>query len=87
MNKLAAGMAALIEKAAGDPDITGWENRSFLEQALCATYAAETIQPAYCRLFQGMTKEEIGRVLTSFAFDRCRPNKGLIEIVSRHMTN
>lgn len=83
-NRIAGEFAELIEKTVADDELVSWENRHYLEQALCATYTGELLQRSFCRQFAGLSEKEIDRILQSFAFANCRRNEGLIEVVKKH---
>jgi endoglucanase len=78
-------LAAMIEKAIGDPKMDSEGNRVFLSQATLSGYAAGLMQPYYARCFEGMSKTQLDQVLRSFAFKECRPHTALIEVIQKHL--
>jgi hypothetical protein len=81
MEELAQHIEATIE----DDDIDPAANLRYLKQATLSGYVGGLMQPAYAKLFKGMSAIDIDRVLSSFAFENCVPNTDLIEVVRKHM--
>ncbi|MGD9100426.1 MAG: glycoside hydrolase family 5 protein, partial [Anaerolineae bacterium] len=78
-------LARYAEEVIGDPDINPTANNSYLKQAALSGYVAGLMQPAYAKLFKGLSETEIDRILQSFAFKNCQPRKGLIEVIKKHL--
>ncbi len=74
-----------MEDVIGDPEIDKHANRTYLMQQALSGYAGNFLQPYYARCFQGMTENELDRVLQSFALKNCRPNEGLVEVLKKHL--
>jgi endoglucanase len=79
-------LARHLTEQIDDPDIDPAPNTRYLAQAALAGYASSLAQPAYAKCFEGMSEDELERVLQSFAFENCRPNRPLIDVLTRHMT-
>ena len=84
--EMIAELARHITEQIDDPDIDPAPNTRYLAQAALAGYASSLAQPAYAKCFQGISEDELDRVLQSFAFENCRPNRPLIDVLARHMT-
>jgi len=78
-------LAQMIEAVLEDENIQPDANRTFLAQAALSGYAAGLMQPAYARLFTGMTQPELQKVLQSFEFQACIPHQALVEIIQKHL--
>jgi endoglucanase len=76
-------LAGIIEKAIGGK-IDTQANRRFLAQTALGGYAANLMQPAYARQFQGLSDEELDQVLQSFAFQNCHPRQDILDILEKH---
>jgi hypothetical protein len=50
-----------------------------------AGFAAECLQRAYCQCFADCSEADLDRILSAFAFPRCRPNTGLLTVLRRHL--
>ena len=77
-------LADLIEKAIGDPELNSASNQRYLAQTALAGYVSNLMQPRYAKRFKGMTETEIDRVMQSFAFKNCRPDKKIIAVLKNH---
>ena len=78
-------LAEHIAEQIGDPEIDAAANARYLAQAALAGYASGLAQPAYAKCFAGMPEEELDRILQSFAFVNCQPNRPLVDVLARHM--
>ncbi len=78
-------LAEIIEETIGDPQIDKPANRIYLMQAALSGYVGNFLQPYYARCFQGMSENDLDRVLQSFALKNCRPNDGLVGVLQKHM--
>jgi endoglucanase len=76
-------LAGLIEKAIGDPELSTAMNERYLAQTALGMYAASLMQPRYARRFQGMSENELDRVLQSFAFKNCRPRPEILAVLQK----
>lgn len=74
-----------IRETIGDADIESVPNYQFLKQAALCSYTGCLMQPSYAKLFKGMSEDRIEQVMASFAFENCRINRGLVEVVSGYM--
>jgi endoglucanase len=83
--ELIVELARHMAEQIGDPEIDPATNARYLAQAALGGYASALAQPAYAKCFAGMGKEELERVLGSFALANCRPSEPLIEVLARHM--
>ena len=43
------------------------------------------MQPLYSNLFKGMSENELDHILSSFSAKQCITNKGLVDVMSKHM--
>jgi hypothetical protein len=57
----------------------------YLEQSTLANFIATFIQPLWAKCFANMDEAEIDRAMQSFAFDKCKVNEGLKEVLRRHL--
>jgi endoglucanase len=78
-------LAAMIEKAIGDPKMDSEGNRVFLSQATLSGYTAGLMQPYFVRCFESMSQAQLDQVLQSFALKQCRPHSALIEVIQKHL--
>jgi hypothetical protein len=78
-------LAAMIEKAIGDPKMDSEGNRVFLSQATLSGYAAGLLQPYYVSCFEGMSQNKLDEILQSFALNQCKPHSALIEVIQKHL--
>ncbi len=83
--ELVRNLSQLTEEVLADPDIEPQANYRYLTQAALEGYVGGLMQPIYAKRFQGMSEEEIDRVLQSFALKNCRPIQGLIDVLKKHM--
>jgi endoglucanase len=79
-------LAHLIESTLEDEQIDPLENRRYLSQAALSGYTAGLMQGTYARLFEGMQRVDLDRLMQSFALDECVPHQALIDIVIKHLT-
>ncbi|WP_199489618.1 hypothetical protein [Parageobacillus thermoglucosidasius] len=77
-------MAAHLEEVIGDPDIVHSHNVACLSQAILTVYTGALIQPAYAKLFKGLSEEKIDDIMQSFAFKNCKINYGLLDILKKY---
>lgn len=61
-------------------------NADALNYAALTGFAAAMLQPAYARRFQGMSEEDIDRVMEAFNIKNCIVNKGYLEILKKRLT-
>ncbi len=78
-------LADMIQDTIGDPHINQAANHTYLMQHTLSGYAGNFLQPYYARCFQGMSEDELDRVLQSFALRNCCQNEGLIGVLKKHM--
>lgn len=81
VRKLADYSLATAEDRQHDPAAT----YNYLKQAALCGYVGTMMQPVYAGLFKGMSEERLDKVMDSFAFKNCRVNKGLVEVLKKHM--
>ncbi|WP_205728135.1 glycoside hydrolase family 5 protein [Geobacillus sp. PK12] len=77
-------LAAHLEEVIGDPDIVHSHNVACLSQAILTVYTGALIQPAYAKLFKGLSEEKIDDIMQSFAFKNCKINYGLLDILKKY---
>ena len=82
--QLAGELASHLEEAIGDPGINHSYNVAGISQSILTVYAGALIQPAYAKLFQGLSEEAIDKTMQSFAFRNCSLNEGLLNILQKH---
>lgn len=78
-------LAGMIEDVIGDPNIDKRANRQYLSQQILSGYVGNFLQPYYARCFQGMSENDLDRVLQSFALKNCQPDEGLVSVLKKHM--
>lgn len=78
-------LAEIVEETIGDPQIDKAANRTYLMQAALSGYVGNFLQPYYAKCFQGMSENDLDRVLQSFALKNCRTNDGLAGVLRKHM--
>jgi aryl-phospho-beta-D-glucosidase BglC (GH1 family) len=77
-------LADRLRKTIPDRSIHPLDNHVFLAQAALGIYAARLLQPAFIRLFRGMTENQIDKVMESFALKHCRPRDDLLAVLRKH---
>jgi endoglucanase len=70
-----------------DPQINPLLNAKSVSQALLCFYTGTLMQPMYASLFKGLSETELDHILSSFSAKQCIPNKGLVDVLSKHMAN
>ena len=78
-------LAELIASVIGDPSMSPVSNAACLSVFTLTGYAAACLQPEYCRLFKGMGKGDLDRVMESFALKNCIVNEPYREILIRNL--
>lgn len=78
-------LAQVIESTIGDPQLDHSANRRFLMQASLSCYVGNLLQPYYARCFEGMSENDLDRVMQSFAFKNCVQNEGLVNVLKKHL--
>jgi len=78
-------LADTIEKSIGDADIDPAANQRYLAQTALGGYAANLMQPAYAKLFKGLSEVELDQVLQSFAFKNCHPRQDILNILKKYL--
>jgi hypothetical protein len=76
--------AELASEAIGNPELPAREFAQYLKQAALDGFFGGLLQPVYAEAFRGLSETEIDRVLSSFAWENCRKNQPLLEIVKKH---
>ena len=76
-------LAALIEKAIGDAEISSTANQRYLAQTAMGIYAASLLQPAYAKCLKGLSEVELDEVAQSFAFMNCQPRLDLLKVLKK----
>lgn len=79
---LVRDLARCIRDTIGDPEVSEKSNYRFLKQAALCSYAGTLMQPAYAKLFRGMSEDRIEQVMQSFAWENCRVNRELVNMLS-----
>ena len=78
----------LAETIAESAPIDGIEKSSYVAGLSIFTltgYAAACLQPGYCKLFKGMSKTDLDRILESFAFKNCVVNEAYKKILVKNL--
>jgi hypothetical protein len=78
-------LAQTIADVIGEPLINPVSNASCLSVFTLTGSAAACLQPRYARLFKGMTRGDIDRVMDSFAFKNCVVNKPFRDILVKNL--
>jgi endoglucanase len=81
LRDLARYVAGVLDDAEIDPVF----NERYLAQEAMSGYVAALMQPVYAKLFEDRSEDELDRVLSAFAFEDCRVNEGLVEVLRKHM--
>jgi aryl-phospho-beta-D-glucosidase BglC (GH1 family) len=84
-DELIERLAQVSERTLADPDINHRANVRYLSQATLAGYVGGLMQPAYARLFQGMSEGQIDQVLQAFAFKNCKVHPQLTEVMKARL--
>jgi aryl-phospho-beta-D-glucosidase BglC (GH1 family) len=82
--KLMDRAAEIASEAIGNPELPAKEFASYLKQAALDGFFGGFLQPIYAEAFRGLSETEIDRVLSSFAFENCQKNEGLLAVVKKH---
>jgi len=80
-----AQLADQIREAVGDPQVDSKLNVRCVSQALLCFYTGTLMQPMYASLFKGLSENELDHILASFSAKQCVTNKGLVDVLSKHM--
>lgn len=80
-----AQLAEQIREAVGDPQLDARLNVRCMTQTLLCFYTGTLMQPLYASLFKGLSENELDHVLSSFSAKQCVTNKGLVDVLSKHM--
>ena len=80
-----AQLAEQIRQVVNDPTISPVLNAKSMSQTLLCFYTGTLMQPMYADLFKGLSETELDKILSSFSAKQCVPNKGLLDVLSRHM--
>ena len=78
----------LAEAIAESAPIDGIEKSSYAAGLSIFTltgYAAACLQPGYCKLFKGMSKTDLDRILESFALKNCVVNEAYKKILVKNL--
>jgi endoglucanase len=59
--------------------------RRCLSQNLMCFFVGGLMQPAYAKLFKGLSEGQLDHILMSFSREQCTPNEGLTNILKKHM--
>ncbi len=84
-DELVERLAQVAEHTLADPDINHHANVGYLSQATLAGYIGGLMQPAYAKLFQGMSEGQIDRVLQAFAFKNCQVHPQLTKVIKARL--
>ena len=77
-------IAEQIRQVVDDPQIDPALNAKSIRQTLLCFYAGTLMQPMYAGLFKGLSENELDHILSSFSAKQCVPNKGLVNVLSKH---
>ena len=80
-------LADKIESTVAGFPVDRSANRTYLMQQTLSGYVGNFLQPYFAQCFQGKTENEIDRILQSFAFKNCTPNKELIGILKKRLNS
>lgn len=80
-----AQLAGQILQAVSDPHLDAKLNIRCVSQTLLCFYTGTLMQPLYASLFKGLSEAELDHILSSFSAQKCVPNRGLVEVLSRYM--
>lgn len=80
-----AQLAGQILQVVSDPQIDPRLNVRCVSQTLLCFYTGTLMQPLYASLFKGPSETELDDILSSFSARQCVPNRGLLEVLSKHM--
>jgi endoglucanase len=83
--QLMSQVGRLVLDTIGDPDLSAEDNDLYLRQASLANYVGELMQPAYAKVFKGLSDNEIDETLQSFRLENCVPRQGLLSVLTRHL--
>ncbi|MEY2937073.1 MAG: hypothetical protein RL033_7822, partial [Pseudomonadota bacterium] len=83
--KLMEQAADVAAEAINDPQLPAKEFAQHLKQAALDGFFGGLLQPIYAEAFRGLSENDIDRVLSSFAFQNCRKNEGLLTVVKKHV--
>jgi aryl-phospho-beta-D-glucosidase BglC (GH1 family) len=79
-------LADQILQAVGDPQLDAKLNIRCVKQTLLCFYTGGLMQPLYASLFKGMSENELDHILSSFSAKQCIPNRGLVDVLSKYMS-
>ena len=78
-------LSRYIAETVGDDKIETEALYANLKQNALCGYAATLMQPSYAALFRGMSESRIDEVMQSFALKNCVVNRGLVDMLKKHM--
>jgi endoglucanase len=78
-------LADQIQETLSDVDVDVKVDHRYLGQSVLSGYTAILMQPAFARLFAGMSETQLDGILASFSFENCRPHQALIETLKLHL--
>ncbi|HEX2945948.1 MAG TPA: glycoside hydrolase family 5 protein [Clostridia bacterium] len=78
-------LADYARKTIGDTEIEPGPAYDYLKQRALSGFVGSLMQPAYAKLFKGMSEERLDRVMDSFALKNCIKNNGLLDVVKKYM--
>jgi endoglucanase len=79
-------LAVQIEETLADAGVDVHVEQRFVEQSILSGFTAVLLQPAYARLFAGLSGTQLDDILASFSFANCHPHQGLLDIIRRRLT-
>jgi endoglucanase len=80
-----AHLANEIIGVVADPQLDARLNARCVSQSLLCFYTGTLMQPMYAGVFKGLSENELDHVLSSFSAKQCVPNRGLVDVLSKHM--
>jgi hypothetical protein len=83
--EMVRNLAEYARKTIGDTEIEPVPAYDYLKQRALSGFVGSLMQPAYAKLFKGMSEERLDRVMDSFALKNCIKNTGLLDVVKKHM--
>ena len=78
-------LAFQIQETLADVGVDVTVSPRYVEQSVLSGYTAVLMQPAFARLFAGMSETRLDEILKSFSFANCRPHQGLLDVVRRNI--
>jgi hypothetical protein len=78
-------LAVQLQETLADVGVDVHVDQHYVEQSVLSGYTAVLMQPAFARLFAGLSETQLDEILKSFSFANCRPHQGLLDVVCRNI--